>query len=249
MRYAPTERFWRNLLLTCVFTVFTLGFSVASWHGLKVTSPERPALDGNRGIAKQMAAAESNVGYQESARAARQPGAPLEDLDLGDVSPPVAAFAAGDSRATGAEAAGAFGTAAEATGNRGEGQQSSAASSSGRVGAAVGGGGGFPGPSFGGGSAKNTQLSANTGKGPSAARNSNTKRNDKKGGGSNKGKTTKKTPTSGPSEARGETPSSPEGLYGGSPASGSPASTPEPLSMVLVGTGLVGLYRARKYLI
>jgi hypothetical protein len=239
MRYAPSDRFWRNVLLTCVFTVFTLGFSLASYQGLKVSSPTRAPIDQATGRpasatpsgVAELSTAEPNVARRGQGRA--------DELEL-LAPPPAFAGVAGDSRAADAAV-----SSRELSGDVRDLSRRGHSASSSRGGGGVGsGGGGFPGASFGRSSKKepSAQTTLKTGS-PSVSRKSNTKGNGKTAGSGRKGKAPEKA-TKAPREAR-----DPGKLYAGKPSSAqSPASTPEPLSMILVGTGLAGLYRARKYL-
>ena len=242
MRYAPSDRFWRNLLLTGVFTVFTLGFSVASWNGLKVGSPTRDSLDHETG--KQASAAAAGAADLATGRAdyAGTSGESVKDLETVDgLGMPTSH--ADLTRGRGSEAAVASST--EVGGTRDLSRRGSSGSSSSH-GVGLSSGGGFPGPSFGRAPAKKDYVSQKTVKTSSAsAPKSSTKGNGKKGG--------KGTTTGTSTGSRGKDGSLADS-YGGAPpetryaATASPASTPEPLSMILVGTGLAGLYRARKYL-
>jgi hypothetical protein len=234
MRYAPSDRFWRNLLLTCVFTVFTLGFSVASYHGLKVSSPVRAPIE--QGTVTPASATASGMADLVTARPnyARASDVPLEELGAGGLVGAPVSFSA----ATGGDAA-ASGTGAVG-GTRDLSRRGQSASSSSR-GSGGGSSKGFAGASFSGKSSRKDLVGEKKTSSPSVSRKSNGKGHAKKGGNSEKGKTAE---TAAPRESRAL-----GSLYADKPsAAASPASTPEPLSMLLMGTGLAGLYRARKYL-
>jgi hypothetical protein len=236
MRYAPSDRFWRNVLLTVALSVCTLGFSVANWNGSGLQLAEHRSKPGLEARSSKAAPAELLAVKSEHSASGN---AKLEPL--GEAVMPSDATA-GTTEAGIPQIAGSAG-GRDFTGGRRPSYTRGSSSSSGSGGPGVAGSaGGLGGGVWGTGrSDKKAELVAKSGK-PKVSPRSGSK------GGSPKGKGDKNKKDKPESEVEEAALVGTPGAYEGSGPSSSPASTPEPLSMILVGTGLAGLYRARKYL-